>query len=200
MRLPAALRVFEPRQIRKEAALRIPLRCRGFLPPRDETARSPRQGRSQERASARPPQPRRRKRSRTQRAAPRSVRSRKRPLPNALEQNSPPTARVPAELTAAASVRLCTCAVEASDFETRSSSTAPSAATPIATPLSLKALLIPDAIPDRAGSTVQSAEAASVGFASPMPTPPHHEAGEKSCPTGAGRQAVHQQQANRHEQ
>jgi hypothetical protein len=41
MRSPAALRVFEPRQIRKEAALRIPLRCRGLpsrsgylLPPR----------------------------------------------------------------------------------------------------------------------------------------------------------------------
>jgi hypothetical protein len=30
---PAALRVFEPRQIRKEAALRIPLRCRGSLLP-----------------------------------------------------------------------------------------------------------------------------------------------------------------------
>src|SRR5205814_7594513 len=30
---PAALRVSEPRQVRKEAALRIPLRCRGFLAP-----------------------------------------------------------------------------------------------------------------------------------------------------------------------
>jgi len=53
----------------------------------------------------------------------------------------------------------------------RRSRIAPSAATPIATPLRRKALLIPEAIPVREGSTTRNAAAAIAGFARPIPMP-----------------------------
>src|SRR5438034_1133546 len=225
MPLPAALRAFEPGQIRKEAALRIALRCRGFfrlgaqaglagvgsarpavdLRPfgvvmagkagrtsngrtgSDPEGSSPKDcsqvprlssavgvatgagvGTRIRTAAATAPA------KRTPAPTSRTVFS---PLTKAItaecsRPGRPATARVPDELTAAARPRLWMCAVKASDVDTRSSRMAPSAATPIETPARRKVLLIPEAIPDRAGSTVRSAEAARLGFASPIPIPP----------------------------
>ena len=53
----------------------------------------------------------------------------------------------------------------------RSSSTAPSAATPTATPVRRQALLMPEAMPVREGSTARSAAWAIAGLARPMPIP-----------------------------
>ena len=53
----------------------------------------------------------------------------------------------------------------------RFSRRAPRAATPIATPPMRNVLLIPDAMPVRAGSTTRNAPAASARFERPIPTP-----------------------------
>ena len=76
----------------------------------------------------------------------------------------------------------------------RPSRIAPRAATPTATPVRRQALLIPEAMPVREGSTARSAAAAIAGFARPMPIPRDDQAGQQRRPARARRQPVHQQQ------
>ena len=81
----------------------------------------------------------------------------------------------------------------------RFSSTAPSAATPTATPVRRQALLIPEAMPVRDGSTARSAAAAIAGLARPIPIPATIRPGSSAVQLELGVSAVHQEQRDRDE-
>ena len=68
---------------------------------------------------------------------------------------------------------------------------------PVAMPTWRKVLLMPEAMPLRAGGTTPTAVVASGGFTMPTPTPGDHEPGQQVGPARSSAQAAHQQQRRR---
>ena len=76
---------------------------------------------------------------------------------------------------------------------------APQAAMPVATPTCRNVELMPDAMPERRGSTTPIAAVASAGFVMPMPPPAIRKPASSAVQSSPGCDAAHQQQADAHE-
>ena len=95
--------------------------------------------------------------------------------------------RTPAGPAAAASASLAS---------TRAWKTAPSAATPVAIPTWRKVLLMPDAMPARAGSTTPIATEAMPGLVIPIPVPPTRNPTSSVVQSSPRSMPVHQHEAD----